>query len=49
MKTKNSTKLKPTQKPSNKKFAKAMRDHLAEKEGISREWMKKHLVILGGV
>ena len=48
METKNRTKLKSTPKPSNKKLAKAMRD-LAEKKGISREWMRKHLVILGGV
>ena len=46
MKTKNRTKLKSTPKPSNKKLAKAMRDHLAEKKGISREWMRKHLVII---
>jgi len=38
-----------TPKRSNKKLDKTIRDHLADKEGISREWMKKHLVIMGGV
>ena len=41
------TTKKNTNTCSNKRFAKAMRDGLANK-GISREWMKKHLIIISG-
>lgn len=43
--------MKKTNKKNNntqskKRLAKAMRDGLADR-GISREWMKKHLIIIG--
>lgn len=41
------TNKKNTNARSSKKLAKAMRDNLADR-GISREWMKKHLIIISG-
>ena len=40
-------KQKPAPKFSNKKLAQAVQDRLA-KQGISKDWMKNHLIVMGG-